>query len=285
MMEPNVAVLIPSHIGYEGQIDLLDNCILSLMEQSLKPKSIYISISFENETYKSGFKRLLEKYGRRMKPKVSFKISSEKKYQMEHLHNIANAIDLNDYDMLMFCDDDDTYHHQRLDTFVDVFKYGKNANVKNFGGVREHVDLRDDDDPRKEIPEYWCYGIVPNAIVDFFSFFKGEHYILLKQDLSDMYFRLYLRKNSKYYAWMGIIDKNIGFTLYNYNINNPNSICGKIERGMRGFETNLIMEVFYANSDRELDSVLEKYKDKYSIDESYELSAKMIYNFCKVLCE
>ena len=43
-----VAILIPSHIGYEGQIDLLDKCISSLLEQILKPNSIYISVSFEN---------------------------------------------------------------------------------------------------------------------------------------------------------------------------------------------------------------------------------------------
>ncbi len=284
-MEPNVAILIPSHIGYEGQVDLLDKCISSLLEQTLKPKSIYISISFENETYKSGFKVLLKKYGILTRPKVNFKISKGKKYQMEHLHNIARGINLSDYDMLMFCDDDDTYHHERVDMFVNVFKHGKRTNIKDFGGVREHVTLEDGDDPRKEIPEYWCYGIVPNAIIDFFSFFQNEYYELLKQELSDMYFRLYLRKNSKYFAWLGIVDKSIGFTLYNYNVNNPNSICGKLERGMRSFETNLIMEVFYSNSDSELDVVLEKYKDNFGIAETYESTARTIYSFCKVLCK
>lgn len=44
-----VAILIPCHISFEGQIDLLDKCISSLLEQLLKPKSIYISLSFEND--------------------------------------------------------------------------------------------------------------------------------------------------------------------------------------------------------------------------------------------
>ena len=101
-----VAILIPSHIGYEGQIDLLDKCISSLLEQILKPNSIYISVSFENDIYKTSFKSILQKYGRTTNPKINFKISKEKMHQMEHLHNIVSNIDVNEYDMLMFCDDD-----------------------------------------------------------------------------------------------------------------------------------------------------------------------------------
>ena len=59
-----VAILIPSHIGYKGQIDLLDKCISSLLEQILKPNSIYISVSFENDIYKTSFKHILQKYGK-----------------------------------------------------------------------------------------------------------------------------------------------------------------------------------------------------------------------------
>ena len=36
------AVLIPSHIHYEGQIDLLDKCITSLLDQTILPESIYL---------------------------------------------------------------------------------------------------------------------------------------------------------------------------------------------------------------------------------------------------
>ena len=73
-----VAILIPSHISYEGQIDLLDKCILSLIEQILKPKSIYISISFENDTYKTDFKSILHKYGRTTNPRLILKFQKKK---------------------------------------------------------------------------------------------------------------------------------------------------------------------------------------------------------------
>jgi hypothetical protein len=36
---------------------------------------------------------------------------------MEHLHNISSNID-NNYDMFMFCDDDDTYHIKRVETLL-----------------------------------------------------------------------------------------------------------------------------------------------------------------------
>lgn len=49
--------------------------------------------------------------------------------------------------------------------------------------------------------EYWCYGIVPSAIVDFFSFFKGAKYMLLQHNFGDLYLRHYLHKNSKYNIW------------------------------------------------------------------------------------
>ena len=94
-----VAILIPCHISYEGQLGLLDKCITSLLEQIKLPKSIYISISFDNDIFKNDFKNILQKYGRITTPKITFKISKEKKHQMEHLHNISSNIDY--YNRLM----------------------------------------------------------------------------------------------------------------------------------------------------------------------------------------
>ena len=282
-----VAILIASHIGYEGQIDLLDNCISSLLEQIFKPKSVYISVSFENDIYKKSFISILQKYGRTTNPKINFKISKEKKHQMEHLHNICSNICVNDYDMLMFCDDDDTYHIERIHCFVAAFNHGKGiCNTGKFGGVREHLDLdltTSDDDLMGEIPEFWCYGIVPSAIVEFFSFFKGVNYMLLQHKFGDMYFRHYLRKNSKYYEWVAIVDKDFGFTLYNYNISNPNSICGKIQHGMGNKYDNLLMKVLDCRSEDHFNNIVKKNKKLYDIDDKLKDNLKMIYNFCKIL--
>ena len=278
-----VAILIPSHIRYERQLKLLDNCISSLLKQTLKPKSIYISISFENDTYKMSFKSILQKYVRTTNPKINFKISKEKKHQMEHFHNIVSNIDVNDYDMLMFCDDDDTYHIERVRTFVNAFNYSKDNITENFGGVREYIELINDTNKISEIPEYWCYGIIPSVIVEFFSFFKDVDYRLLQHKFGDMYLRYYLRKNSKYDNWAGIINKGFDSTLYNYNIKNPNSICGKIERGIGNKENNLLLQVLKCRSDSEFDDFIQENEKLYDIGYKMKHELKYTYNFCKIL--
>ena len=276
-----VAILIPSHISYDGQIDLLDNCIKSLLEQISKPKSIYISISFENDSYKNQFTNTLIKYGHILHPKIYFRISKEKKHQMEHLYNIYSNVDFDNYDMLMFCDDDDTYHVERVAAFISAFNFGKYS--EKFGGVREHTKLQNNFDPSLEKPEYWCYGIIPNVIVDFFSFFKGPYYMLLQHKFGDLYFRHYLRKNSKYYAWVSIIDEDFGFTLYNYNIDNANSICGKIERGIGNFQDNLLFRILDCRSDSHFDKIIKDNSKIYDIDKKTIYYLKTIFHFCKSL--
>lgn len=277
-----VAILIPSHVRYKGQIPLLDNCISSLLEQTLKPNNIYISISFENGTYKTDFERILQKYGSIQTPYIHFEISKEKKHQMEHLHNISSYI--NDYDILMFCDDDDTYHHERVARFVRAFNAGKG--FENFGGVREYTSINDYQ-LSSETPEYWCYGIVPTLIRDFFNFFNGKHYTLLQHKFGDMYFKQYLCKNSKYNAWVGIVDAKIGFPLYNYNINNPHSICGKIELdkrlGIINFYDNLLLKTIVCKSDSNFDDIINAYKDIYNINKNTIDSMKTVYDVCKLL--
>lgn len=277
-----VAILISSHINYKGQLNFLDNCIKSLLVQTMIPKSIYISISFENESYKTEFKTILKKYGEILNPKIIFKISNEKKYQMEHLHNITSNIDVNNYDMLMFCDDDDTYHIQRIEMFVSAFNSGKIMHPEKFSGVRERIILENGFNTYSEFPEYWCYGIVPNAIIDFFNLFNND-LILLKHNFGDMYFRHYLSKSKKYYTWIGILDEKIGFTLYNYNIDNPNSICGKIENGIGNKFDNLIIKVLNCNYDNDFHNMIKDNEIKYNINKKDFIVLKYIFDFSKTL--
>lgn len=231
-----VAILIASHISYDGQLQLLDKCLTSLLNQTQLPESIYLSISFDNQMYQNEFKNILQKYGRyTSNPKITFKISRKQLYQMEHLYNIVSNID-NKYDMFMFCDDDDTYHINRVKTFVEGFNYGKNIHSNNFGGYKEtslwtnpRSRLFQNVHAKLTTPEYWAYGIVPNIIIEFFTNYKGENFRILQNSLADMVFRHYLIKSEKYFNW---ISENNTEPLYNYNLKNPNSICGKRERGI-----------------------------------------------------
>ena len=89
-----------------------------------------------------------------MTPKITFKFSKEQKYQMEHLHYLSSIINDNLYDMFMYIDDDDTYHTQRVETFIFAFEYGK-ENIEHYGGIKECSKNSD-------APEYWAYGTIPS---------------------------------------------------------------------------------------------------------------------------
>ena len=213
------AVLVPSHIHYPDQLDRLDTCLDSLCSQTVVP-DIFVSISFENDTYNREFSTLLRKY-----PTVKFKLSAQQKFQMEHLFTLSRLI--NDYDMIMFCDDDDTYLSIRVEMFVKAFTFTKeNCEQTGFqlGGVREVEDPNDNN----ESPEYWAYGIPPSLLTTFFNRINGYE-DLMRNKFADMYLRNYLKRtNGTSIRFCVLPPHDSGLTLYQYTIDNPNSICAKL---------------------------------------------------------
>lgn len=210
-----LAVLVPSHIYYPDQLSRLDKCINSLCTQTIVP-DIFVSISFANETYKREFGTLLRKY-----PAVKFKLSSTQKFQMEHLLVLSFLVC--DYDMIMFCDDDDTYKPFRVEIFKDLFeKLQAHCEIekKEIGGVREAPD----NESVAGFPEYWAYGIEPALLTKFFAYTKGYEDLLCHK-FADMYLRTFLRKIKGCFA-VALPAKD-GSTLYEYDTKNPNSICAR----------------------------------------------------------
>lgn len=268
--------MMASHFHYNHQSKLIKKSLDSLLEQTIMP-DIYISLSFDNK-YKKDIKYIIQKYGTR--PNINFKLSKEKKYQMEHLFILNSIIIKDKYDLFMFCDDDDTYNNQRIEYFIKMYEKCLNDNIPNFGGVREIY--KSDKNPLLTMPEYWAYGIHPDVISHFFSFFKEQRYMyLLKHKFADMYFRNYLRKNTKYLNWCCISEEDIGYKLYNYNINNPNSICGKIEQGEKNLYDNILLEIIsYCNTDSNFKNIIKKYKIS---ETKYIKIFTFIYDFCKLL--
>jgi len=51
----DTCIFIASHIKYVNQINLLDKCLKSLINQKCAKCNIYLSISFDNENYKNEF--------------------------------------------------------------------------------------------------------------------------------------------------------------------------------------------------------------------------------------
>ncbi len=220
-----ICVFVPTHIYYNNQVNYLSKCLESLLNQTLLP-DIYVSVSFENSNFKLMFtEKILKIYGN----KIKFTFSNNQKYQMEHLYILIQMYlkkNLN-YDLIMFCDDDDTYAPNRVDKFISSYKLALSKSTMEIGGVREYINSSN---PEDCCPEYWCYGIKPDIIIEFFNRLCDDM-VLLKHKFADTYFRVYLRRINQYknFGYVGIISNYENGILYNYNENNPNSICYKVE--------------------------------------------------------
>jgi glycosyltransferase involved in cell wall biosynthesis len=141
---------------------------------------------------------------------------------MEHLYSLSLLV--TDYDMVMFCDDDDTYHPLRVEAFEYTFQEllkSCTKDAKNFGGVREVIN--------KDIYtcEYWAYGIRPSLLTTFFERVRGYE-DLMRHKFADMYLRDYLRKTGGKSILFAIVPPDESCDkYYNYTIDNANSICSR----------------------------------------------------------
>lgn len=258
-----VCVFIPCHIYYVEQISLLDRCLNSLIHQTIIP-DIYVSISLNNE-FKKLFSYILHKYS----DLVNFIFSKEQLYQMEHIYKLTKYA--TKYDMIMFCDDDDYYHKERVEIFIKSYMNSK-LELKDLGGVKEL-------DP-ESYDEYWCYGLVPKILFDFFAIFEKHNMTeLLKHKFGDMYFRNYLVTRvdiNKSFGYMGITLDN---HLYIYNNNNPNSITRSLNNTSteEQIESNLIMKIICCENDNKFNDII----SQIPINEKQIFTT--IYSFCKIL--
>lgn len=106
--------------------------------------------------------------------------------------------------------------------------------------------------------------------------------VLLHHEFGDMYLRHYLKeinKNDKLFMYVGleILDKEE--LLYNYNINNPNSVCVSFKRKSidKKHEGNLILNILDCKNNNELENIIKNEKVKVK-----QLS-RYIYSFLKLL--
>eukprot|EP01084_Bolivina_argentea_P285903 490367_1 len=240
--QPTIAICVASHISYTNQLQLLDCCLDSLISQTMPATSIILSISFSNTQYKKYFFDLLFflfKYGN----KVQFIYSKKRKSQMEHIYHVFPLI--KQYDLVMFIDDDDTYHEDRVQIFSDEYKHGiaQCPKHKKFAGVRDYTNqhpYQSTKDILKKAPEIWGHGLVPSIIEMFFTRCKG-HFQLLTHNLADMYFRSYLCKLNQSYVFSSVLQTPTERTVYyRYNEQNPHSICAQLEKAEKNLNNRNI---------------------------------------------
>lgn len=165
MSSPRVCVLIASHMRYDGQVSYLHECIAALKAQTY-PCDILLSVSGA----------LDETLDEVLNVGV-FKHSPNRLYQLEHFHLLRHEVQ--QYDMIMFCDDDDLYELCRVAAFVEAYQL-------TFPelGTRTLIVERDGE-------EYWELGVTPFLFEAFWE--RVQDVALLRCTFGDMYLRNFFR--------------------------------------------------------------------------------------------
>ena len=201
-------ILVASHIRYDEQLDLLKECLESLSEQTYKA-DIYVSISFDNDIYKTYFINNTQPLFK----DVIFLLQKTKKYQLEHLKYLSIKInDMKKYDWVFFCDDDDKYTNNRVELFMN---YINTKNDDKCFIVKEKGNYKGID-KNEPILIYWLYVINPNLLFCFFNqFIKNDK--VLKDNNADYLLKAYFERCHN-------IEDTINDVLYLYNQCNIYSI-------------------------------------------------------------
>lgn len=203
----NTAVFVPSHIHYDDQLLRLAECISSLINQSYTSQ-IHVSISFEDR-FKSELDKLIRSF-----PEVEFDIHIMQKFQMDHIKYLSNKYGTR-YDLIFFCDDDDTYHPMRVELMVKTFETKSSTNDPD--GVCNGKPVNG------SLWEYWQYALTPNKLNRFFQLCDG-YFDQLQNVYGDIFFQKWLSQ----FRFVNILTPTV--LLYNYKSKqNPNSILTRAE--------------------------------------------------------
>jgi hypothetical protein len=221
-MDLGLCVVIASHISNPKRIEYLQECLLSLCNQS-KPADIYVSISFENNGLMNSFLDLILDLHFPKTPVI--RIREKKTPQMRHMALLLEEIEKRGNKWILFCDDDDTYHIHRIEIFENFVKQGllecDLISERTLGGVYESTFNKFHNEHRHE---YWCYCVSLPVFRRFFEVI-AKHDDVLDDKCCDVVFAEYLRRSGGNLAFGRITD-----SLYNYRIeNNSDSITGVIQ--------------------------------------------------------
>jgi hypothetical protein len=210
-------IVIASHLSNPKRIIYLIECLQSLIHQTL-PIPVFLSISFKDADIKQATIDALQPFN----GKVNIFIREEKTPQMRHFYLLLEHI-RDQYDWIMFCDDDDTYDSKRVENLIkSIYSVIQtNNNNKIFAGLYEsHCEK----DHREHRHEYWCYFINKHIIERFYESIR-EHPDIIDHKCCDVLFGEFMRRLGINY-FFGRLDMR----LYNYRVTeNQDSVTGVIQ--------------------------------------------------------
>jgi hypothetical protein len=217
-----LCIVIASHMSNPKRINYLVECLGSLVRQTV-PISIYLSISFENETLKND---LLSKINENnpLYNKFNLRVQDKKTPQMRHISLLLPEIEKK-HMWIMFCDDDDTYEEKRVEQIAKNIYTGdyqcRHMYQKKLAGLYESTFGKDH---REHRHEYWCYCVHIDVMNTFYNRLN-EHPNIIDNKCCDVLFAEYLRRLNTDYLFCRLDEK-----LYNYRVeDNSDSITGFIK--------------------------------------------------------
>jgi hypothetical protein len=127
----HIVALIASHIESVAHIDALERCIYSLINQTVQPDKIIVSVSFDTTFLKRKSRTLIAMYNVQW-----IVIKFNKLSTFEHYAGMMPF--LGDYDICMFCPDNSLSHPERVAEYhkaasrSDRFMFGPEAILTYF---------------------------------------------------------------------------------------------------------------------------------------------------------
>jgi len=212
-------ILIASHLSNPKRIHYLVDCLRSLVQQTLLIP-IFLSVSFnENEMIKELFMESMQEFN----GKINIFIREEKTPQMRHFLLLLEQV-RQQYDWIMFCDDDDTYDPKRVENLVKsifIIQQQTKSPDKIFAGLYEsHCEK----DHREHRHEYWCY-FINRCIMERFYHSIRDHPDIIDHKCCDVLFGEFMRRLGLNYFFA-----RLDMRLYNYRVTeNQDSVTGVIQ--------------------------------------------------------
>jgi len=220
----DACIIIASHISNPKRLDHLNECIFSLLKQTL-PISIYLSISFENRELQNTFAEMFSKQKEFESPFLFLNVKLSKTPQMRHMLELLPLIE-NKHKWIMFCDDDDTYEPTRTQTLLQniancLYTVETQMPDNRFIGCYESTFGKDH---REQRHEFWCYCIHIHVLQNFMDK-VSQHPDILDHKCCDVLFGEYLRRIKPEFLYAAINQP-----LYNYRVSdNSDSVTGVIQ--------------------------------------------------------
>lgn len=212
-----ICILLPCHIIGNKSLKLLSKTIDSLYNQTYNI-NLFISISFINnknkDIYKTKFIELINnKY-----PNTQFFIQDNKIFQLLHIKYLLQYIQ--NYDLIMFCENYDKYKNNRVEIIINNYNnYKTNETI----GI---VELKYQYKKLHDHQFYYNFAIKPIVLNKFFEInvnFETEN--IFNDINSTLYLTLFLNNMLKYNKnIIKFIPSKTKYIMYN---NNPNNIYEK----------------------------------------------------------